>query len=160
MRFFLGITAFQEGVQHQLRRGLNRPYKTRADLAEKFEELIEAYNAGSRNIEELFEESLKLSQSSNEEQQRHVRKHRSEEELGIFDILTRPAPELCSEERAEVKKAAKLLVDRIKTLLVLNWRQKAAARAQLRLAIEDGYDISPNPFTLYVDDAAICAVTD
>jgi type I restriction enzyme R subunit len=29
--------------------------KTRADFAEKFEELIESYNAGSRNIEELFE---------------------------------------------------------------------------------------------------------
>ena len=32
-----------------------------ADFAEKFEELIESYNAGSRNIEELFQELLKLS---------------------------------------------------------------------------------------------------
>jgi type I restriction enzyme R subunit len=31
----------------------------------------------------------------------------SEEELVIFDILTRPAPELSTEERAEVKKAAR-----------------------------------------------------
>jgi type I restriction enzyme R subunit len=28
--------------------------KTRADFAEKFEELVESYNHGSRNIEELF----------------------------------------------------------------------------------------------------------
>ncbi|HMJ66131.1 MAG TPA: type I restriction endonuclease subunit R, partial [Candidatus Binatia bacterium] len=47
--------------------------RTRADFAEKFEELIESYNAGSRNIEEIFNELLKLSRSLNEEQQRHVR---------------------------------------------------------------------------------------
>jgi type I restriction enzyme R subunit len=35
---------------------LIRLNKTRADFAERFEELIESYNAGSRNIEELFEE--------------------------------------------------------------------------------------------------------
>lgn len=44
----------------------------------------------------------------------------SEEELVIFDILTRPAPELSSEERAEVKKVARDLLARLKELLVLN----------------------------------------
>ena len=34
----------------------------------------------------------------------------SEEELVIFDILTRPAPELSPEERAEVKKVARELL--------------------------------------------------
>jgi type I restriction enzyme R subunit len=51
--------------------------------------LIESYNAGSRNIEELFEELLKLSRNLTEEQQRHVRENMTEEELVIFDILTR-----------------------------------------------------------------------
>lgn len=64
----------------------------------------------------------------------------SEEELVIFDILTRPAPELSGEERAEVKKVARELLIRLKGLLVLNWRQKAAARSQLKLAIEDALD--------------------
>jgi type I restriction enzyme R subunit len=64
----------------------------------------------------------------------------TEEELVIFDILTRPAPELTSDERAEVKKIARELLNRLKQLLVLNWRQKAAARSQLKLAIEDALD--------------------
>jgi len=64
----------------------------------------------------------------------------NEEELVIFDILTRPAPELSTEERAEVKKVARELLDRLKKLLVLNWRQKSAARSQLKLAIEDVLD--------------------
>ena len=113
---------------------------TRADFAEKFEALIESYNAGSRSIEELFEELVKLSRNLSEEQQRHVRENMTEEELVIFDILTRPAPELTTEERAEVKKVARELLNRLKQLLVLNWRQKAAARSQLKLAIEDALD--------------------
>ena len=114
--------------------------RTRADFAEKFEALIESYNAGSRSIEELFAELVALSNSLNDEQERHVRENMSEEELVIFDILTRPAPELSAEERAEVKKVARELLARLKALLVLNWRQKSTARSQLKLTIEDTLD--------------------
>lgn len=83
---------------------------------------------------------LKLSRSLNEEEQRHVHENMTEEELVIFDILTRPAPELSADERTEVKKVARALLNRLKQLLVLNWWQKSTARAQLRLAIEDTLD--------------------
>ena len=111
--------------------------RTRADFSEKFEELIESYNAGSRTIEALYQELLDLSNSLNVEEQRHVRENITEEELVIFDILTRPSPELGTEERAEVKKVARELLARLKELLVLNWRQKSTARSQLQLTIED-----------------------
>jgi type I restriction enzyme R subunit len=114
--------------------------RTRVDFAERFESLIESYNAGSRSIEELYEELVRLSGTLDEEQQRHVRENMSEEELVIFDILTRPAPDLTPEERSEVKKVARVLLGRLKELLVLNWRQKASARAQLRMTIEDTLD--------------------
>jgi type I restriction enzyme R subunit len=125
---------------------LVRLNRTRADFTEKFEALIESYNNGSRNIEQLFEELLKLSNSLDDEQQRHVRENLSEEELVIFDILTRPAPELTTTERDEVKKVAKDLLARLKTLLVLNWRQKSAARSTLKLAIEDTLDTLPSAY--------------
>jgi type I restriction enzyme R subunit len=114
--------------------------RTRADFSEKFEALIDSYNAGSRSIEELFEELVNLSNSLNDEQDRHVRENMIEEELVIFDILTRQAPELVPEERAEVKKVARELLARLKELLVLNWRQKSTARSQLKLTIEDTLD--------------------
>ncbi len=113
---------------------------TRADFAEKFAALIESYNAGSRSIEELFLELVNLSNSLTDEEERHVRENMTEEELVIFDILTRPAPELNADEREALKKVARTLLARLKTLLVLNWRQKAAARSQLKLAIEDALD--------------------
>jgi Type I restriction enzyme HindI endonuclease subunit-like, C-terminal len=90
------IEVLKAAIRSQLDK-LIRLNKTRLNFAEKFEELIESYNAGSRNIEELFEELVKLSRSLSEEEQRHVRENLTEEELVIFDILTRPAPELSSE---------------------------------------------------------------
>jgi type I restriction enzyme R subunit len=120
--------------------------RTRTDFTEKFEALIESYNNGSRNIEQLFEELLKLSNSLDEEQERHVRESLTEEELVIFDILTRSAPDLSTAERNEVKKVAKDLLSRLKELLVLNWRQKAAARSTLKLAIEDTLDTLPESY--------------
>jgi type I restriction enzyme R subunit len=79
---------------------------------------------------------LKLSNSLNLEQERHARENLSEQELVIFDILTRPSPELTTTERDEVKKVAK-------ELLVLYWRQKSASRSTLKLAIEDTLDMLP-----------------
>ncbi len=141
------LEMLKAAIQAQLEKmiQLNR---TRADFAEKFEVLIESYNAGSRNIEELFEELLKFTNSLTEEQQRHVRENVSEEELVIFDILTRPSPELTPDERAEVKKVARVLLTRLKELLVLNWRQKSAARSKIKLTIEDTLDlVLPSPYT-------------
>jgi hypothetical protein len=68
---------------------------------------------------------LKLSRSLSEEQQRHVRENMTEEELVIFDILTRPAPELSAEGRAE----AKTWIgdsNRKEALAVIKGRSKAA----------------------------------
>jgi len=64
----------------------------------------------------------------------------TEDELTVFDILTRPGPELTAEERNEVKRVARQLFQRLKSVLALNWRQKAQGRAQVRDAIEDTLD--------------------
>ena len=113
---------------------------TRADYLTKFQELIEGYNSGSRNIEEIFKELLALSLILTDEQTRHVRENLSEEELTILDILTRPAPELATEEREEVKKVAHHLLEKLHKLLVLGWRQKISTRARVKIEIENALD--------------------
>lgn len=141
------LEVLKAAIRAQLEK-LIRLNQTRANFAEKFEELIESYNNGSRNIEELLEELLKLSRNLSDEQQRHIRENMTEEELVIFDILTRPAPELSPDERAEVKKVARELLNKLKLLLVLNWRQKSTARSQLKLTIEDVLDTGlPRAYT-------------
>jgi type I restriction enzyme R subunit len=126
-------------VRAQLER-MVRLNRTRADYLEKFQALIDAYNNGSRNIDEIFRDLLALSRALTEEQSRNVREQLSEEELTVFDILTRPGPNLTTEEREEVKKVARQLLGRLNALLALDWRKRSAARAQIRLAIEDVLD--------------------
>ena len=133
------LERFKAAVRAQLER-MVRLNRTRADYLEKFQELIEGYNAGSRNIEEIFRELLDLSSILTEEQTRHVRENLSEEELTIFDILTRPGPDLTTQEHEEVKKVARQLLERLKELLVIGWRQRVGSRARVRLAIEDVLD--------------------
>jgi hypothetical protein len=60
--------------------------------------------------------------------------------LGSGPGVDRPTPELSTEERAEVKKVSRELLTKLNELIILNWRQKAAARSQLRLTIEDVLD--------------------
>ncbi len=133
------LEQLKAAIRAQLNK-LIRLNKTRADYLTKFEELIESYNSGSRTIQELFEELLGFSRGLNEEEQRHVREQLTEAELTVFDLLTRPGPDLSEEEREEVKKVARQLLQRVKLALVIDWRQKAQARAQVRLAIEDELD--------------------
>ncbi len=133
------LERLKAAVRAQLER-MVRLNRTRADYLEKFQELIESYNAGSRNIDEIFRELLDLSAILTKEQTRHVRENLTEEELTIFDILTRPGPDLSDPEREEVKKVARQLLDRLKELLVIGWRQRVGSRARVRLAIEDALD--------------------
>ncbi len=114
---------------------------SRSDFLERFEKLIEKYNAASLNIEAFFAELIKLTQDLTEEEQRAVREGLSEEELAVFDILTKPEPELSDKEQAEVKKVCKALLETLKTeKLVLDWRNKAQARGAVKQAIEIVFD--------------------
>ena len=147
-------------VRAQLERMVLRN-PTRRDYLETFQRLVDAYNTGSRNVEEIFRELIALSQILTDEQARHVRENLSEEELTIFDILTRPAPELDTEERAEVKRIASALLQRLHALLVLGWRQKVAVRARVRLAIEDLLDDGlPRAYSKDLYSAKVDAVFD
>lgn len=129
-------------------RQLIRLNRSRADSLAKFEELISSYNNGSRNIEQILEDLLQFAGSLSAEQERHIREHLSEEELTVFDILTRPGPELSPAEREEVKKVARQVLERLKSLLALDWRRQTQARAQVRLAIEDTLDTGlPRAYT-------------
>ena len=111
--------------------------RSRADYLAKFEELIESYNNGSRNFEEHLEDLLKFMGGMSAEQERHVREHLSEEELTVFDILTRPSPDLSPAEREEVKKVARQVLERLKTLLALDWRRHTQPRARVLIEIQD-----------------------
>lgn len=114
---------------------------TRKDFMEKFQKLIEAYNSGSMNIEVFFKELVDLTADLQVEHQRAIRENLSEEELALFDILTRPVPELAEKEKAQVKKVCKELLETLKAeKLVLDWRKKDRARSDVRRTLEIVFD--------------------
>src|SRR5437660_1250142 len=61
---------------------------------------------------------------------------------------TGKGPELTTPERDEVKKVARQLLDRLKRILILDWRERVEARARVRRAIEETLDEGlPRAFT-------------
>jgi type I restriction enzyme R subunit len=122
--------------------------RTRVDFLEKFQQLIDEYNAGSANVEATYEALLQFTQKLNEEEQRHVQEQMSEDELAIFDILTKPRVNITAKEEKQVKKVAKDMLDTLKTkALVLDWRKRQQTRAAVRLCIEEWLDKLPPVYT-------------
>ncbi|MHB8529803.1 MAG: type I restriction endonuclease subunit R, partial [Caulobacteraceae bacterium] len=122
----------------------------RARLVEKFEKLIADYNAGSTAAEEFLKQLLDFVGELDHEDRRAMREDLSEEELAIFDILTKPEPELDAEERETVKKIASDMLAKLKSeKLILDWRLKERAKAAVRVAIEQSLDALP---PAYADD--------
>ena len=111
--------------------------KSRIDLQEKFEQMIAEYNEGhiseDRHLEEIFGFLNELS----EEEQRADSEELSEEELAVFDLLTKPEPHLTVPQREEVKTSVKNLLDKLKKKnLVLDWRKQQQLRAQTELTVQ------------------------
>ena len=120
---------------------LARLNPTRLDYAAKLQEVIDRYNAGSLNIDSLFEELKELAQSLTEEQERHVREELTEEELALFDLLTKPEPELMAAQEAQVKKVVRELLTKLKwELLVLDWKKRQQTRAAVEVTINGELD--------------------
>ena len=61
----------------------------------------------------------------------------NEQQLAIFDLLTKPEPKLSKKEVKEVKKIARELYDALLDgLLVLDWRKKEVKKAEIQVAIK------------------------
>jgi type I restriction enzyme, R subunit len=122
--------------------------RTRTDYLETFLEMIEEYNAGSKNVEIFFDELLAFTKKLSAEEQRALAENLSEEELAVFDLLMRPHPELSDAEVKEVKTVARELLETLKReKLVLDWRRRQQSRAAVLIAVQDVLDKLPRAFT-------------
>lgn len=121
---------------------------SRMDLAEKFQALIDEYNAGSQNIEAFFEELKSFARTLTAEEQRGVAEGLTDEELALFDILTKPEPVLTKAEEAEVKKVCRELLATLKReKLVLDWREKQQAKAGVMQTLKVEFRRLPAQYT-------------
>jgi type I restriction enzyme, R subunit len=121
--------------------------KSRMDYYQQFQKLISEYNAGSKNIDAFFAELISFAQNLSKEEQRGIAENLSDEELTLFDLLTRPTPKLSRKERESVKEVVHEMLDTLKAeRLILDWRKGQQSRAAVQLEIETFLDKLPEAY--------------
>jgi len=112
--------------------------RSRIDYMEKFQQLIDEYNAGSMNVEEYYRRLLEFVKGLDEEEKRAFSENLNEEELAIYDLLANPPLKMTQKDILSFKKVAHDLLEKLKSeKLVLDWRKKQQARASVRLCVEE-----------------------
>jgi type I restriction enzyme R subunit len=115
---------------------------SRQNLQERFQQLIEEYNLGAYTAEQFFEQLKNFIGVLEEEEKRTAREGLTEEELAIFDLLCKDVA-LTEKERAEVKKIAHELLEKLKEALVIDWKKKQRTKAKVESLIKDVLDALP-----------------
>ena len=115
---------------------------TRADFAQKLQEIIDRYNTGGSSTENYFDELVKFTESLKDEDERAAREGLTEDELEIFDILKKE--KMTKDEIQKVKLAAKSLLQRLTKgkpkVLVEDWYKDSQTQAKMRSAVEEVLD--------------------
>lgn len=97
------------------------------------------YDLGTLDAEAFFAALKKLVAEMDDEAQRAAREHLSDDELAIFDLLTRPEPKLTKAQEANVKRVARELLEKLEALRVAHWRQnwqtRAAVQSEIRVVL-------------------------
>jgi len=109
--------------------------KNRARFMERLVSLLQEYNSGAHDIDQLFDELVALAKDLSVEEQRAIKENMSEEELAIFDLLLKE--KLNPEEVACIKGATHELLVKLKPLLVPHWRDFETNRAGVKTTISD-----------------------
>jgi type I restriction enzyme R subunit len=112
-----------------------RRNKKRARFMERLVSLLQQYNSGAHDIDQIFDELVALAKDLSVEEQRAVKESMTEEELAIFDLLLKE--KLNPEEVACIKGATHELLVKLKPLLVPHWRDFETNRAGVKTTISD-----------------------
>lgn len=125
--------------------------RTRRDFAERLQEIIDNYNAGSSSADESYAQLVEEMAALKEEERRHVRKGLTEDELEIYDLLCKD--NMTKAEEKKVRLAARALLKRLTEekpkVLVQDWYKDMQTRLTVRDEVgavldehlpEDSYD--------------------
>lgn len=115
---------------------------TRGSFAQRFQAIIDNYNAGGSSTEQYFEQLTQFTQDMRAEDERAAREGLTEDELEIFDLLRKESMTVA--ETQKVKLAAKALLHRLldeqPTVLVQDWFKTDQTRRIVRSAVAEVLD--------------------
>ena len=123
---------------------------TRVAFVERLEKLVAEYNAGSIDAERFFQGLKAFIDDMDDEEQRAAREELSDEELAIFDLLTKPEPILSGPQTQQVKAAARGLLEKLHRLTgVIDWTKgqetRGAVLSEIRTTLDKNLPIQPYP---------------
>jgi type I restriction enzyme R subunit len=119
--------------------------KLRARIAVKLAQMVKLNRTriDFLDVEAFFVKLMAFTKKLNAEEKRGLSEQLTEEELVIFDLLTKPEMKLTPAEEADVKKASKALLAKLKAeKLVLDWRKQQTTRMMVFTTIQDILDQS------------------
>ena len=117
---------------------------TRADFAQRLQEIVERYNAGGMATENYFDELVNFGQDLSHEEERHIRMGLTEEELEMFDLIKKK--KMSQAEEVAVKNAAQALLKRLHDekpkVIVQEWHRDRQSQGKVREAVEKVLDVN------------------
>ena len=126
--------------------------KSRMNYLEQLQRMIEDYNSGSLNVQLFFDKLMALVMELNEEEKRGVKEQLTDEELAVFDILTKPEMSMAEKDKNQVKKVARELLTTLHNKLVIDWRKRQQTRAEVLVTIRDILDELPRVYSPEIYD--------
>jgi len=116
--------------------------QTRSSFAQRLQEIIDTYNSGGSSTENYHEELVNFAQNLKKEDERHIRKGLTQDELELFDILKKE--KMTQKEEKKVKLAAchllKRLVQEHPRVLVQDWYKDSQTQEKVKRAMEEALD--------------------
>lgn len=143
------LSELRNFIEQKLESMLNKN-ETRISFAQRYEKLVQGYNAGATANENYFEELKKFVNDLKKEDARASTENLSEEELVLYDLLLKE--KLTKKEEKQVKSAATQLYNSLvkgnEQLLSIDWfkdeqpkqRVKNKIRTVLDSELPDSYD--------------------
>ena len=135
------ITDLRAFIEAKLEQMLKRNV-TRIDFAERYQKIIDRFNAGGSATEISFEELLNFGKDLTEEEERHIREGLTEEELELFDLMKKE--KVTKAEEQALKNAAQMLLKRLReekpVVLVQDWHRDQQSQTKVKSAIEKVLD--------------------
>ena len=112
--------------------------KVRMNYMEKLNDLISDYNDGAKTVEDTFIRLMELAKLLKEEEKRYIKEElENDNQLAMFDLLTKPEPKLSDKERKAVKAVSRILYDKLtEGVLTLDWRKKQEKKAEVKVKIK------------------------
>lgn len=136
------IEDLRQFIEQALQQMINRN-TTRISFSERYQGIINRYNAGSTENEDYYEQLLKLIEDLKKENNRAYEEGLTEEELEIYDLLIM-GKNLTKAEEQKVKLAAKHLFNTLMMkkaeLLVVEWYKDEQTKALVRNTISAELD--------------------